>query len=74
MKPRPEVAFAFVIGALLPCLETLRRGLHMWLTDATTMFEDYFAGGLLLGAGALAVRGHARAGLALTVPGPTPRG
>ena len=45
---RFEVAAAFVLGALLPLLETLRRGPGYWMVDFTTMFEDYVAGGLLL--------------------------
>lgn len=45
---RPEVATAFALGVLLPLLETCRRGISEWLVDFTTMFEDYFAGGLLL--------------------------
>lgn len=43
-----EVAAAFVIGVLLPGLETLRRGLDEWSIDFTTMFEDYVAGAVLL--------------------------
>ena len=45
---RFEVAAAFVLGALLPLLETLRRGPGHWMVDFTTMFEDYVAGALLL--------------------------
>jgi hypothetical protein len=45
---RFEVIAAFVIGALLPILETLRRGIGHWAVNFTTMFEDYLAGGLLL--------------------------
>jgi hypothetical protein len=45
---RPEIATAFVIGALLPILETARRGISHWLVDFTTMFEDYLGGALLL--------------------------
>ena len=45
---RFEVAAAFAIGALLPVLETVRRGLSYWTVDFTTMFEDYVAGALLL--------------------------
>lgn len=50
---RFEVAAAFVIGILLPVLETARRGISHWAVDFTTMFEDY-AGGLLLLIGAWA--------------------
>lgn len=45
---RFEVIAAFVIGALLPVLETMRRGLSHWAVDFTTMFEDYLGGALLL--------------------------
>ena len=45
---RFEVAAAFVIGALLPVLETARRGIGHWTVEFTTMFEDYVAGALLL--------------------------
>ena len=45
---RFEVIAAFVIGILLPLLETFRRGISYWRIDFTTMFEDYVAGGLLL--------------------------
>ncbi|MBC7909818.1 MAG: hypothetical protein H7Y30_04915 [Pyrinomonadaceae bacterium] len=45
---RFEVVAAFVIGILLPLLETCRRGIGMWSVDFTTMFEDYVAGALLL--------------------------
>lgn len=43
-----EVSAALVIGITLPLLETCRRGMGEWTTDFTTMFTDYFAGGLLL--------------------------
>lgn len=64
---RFEVTAAYVIGALLPLLETMRRGLAHWLVDFTTMFEDYLAGGLLLLAATLATRNsrHAPAFLVL---------
>ena len=39
---------AFGMGILLPTLETYRRGFGEWRVDFTTMFEDYFAGALLL--------------------------
>ncbi len=41
---RFEIVAAFTIGALLPVLETLRRGISHWLVNATTMFEDYVGG------------------------------
>ena len=45
---RFEVIAAFVVGALVPVLETARRGVSYWMVDFTTMFEDYVAGALLL--------------------------
>jgi hypothetical protein len=45
---RFEVAAAFVIGILLPVLETARRGISHWTVEFTTMFEDYLGGALLL--------------------------
>ena len=45
---RFEVTAAFVIGLLLPVLETARRGIGHWAIEFTTMFEDYVAGALLL--------------------------
>ena len=45
---RFEVIAAFVIGALLPVLETVRRGIGHWAINFTTMFEDYVGGALLL--------------------------
>ena len=45
---RFEVAAAFVIGILLPVLETARRGISHWAVEFTTMFEDYLGGALLL--------------------------
>ena len=45
---RFEVITALTIGILLPVLETYRRGVGYWGVDFTTMFEDYFAGALLL--------------------------
>lgn len=45
---RFEIAAAFVIGALLPVLETARRGISHWTINFTTMFEDYAGGALLL--------------------------
>ena len=44
---RFEVAAGFVIGILLPVLETARRGIGHWAVEFTTMFEDYVAGALL---------------------------
>jgi hypothetical protein len=48
MAVRFEVIAAFAIGALLPILETYRRGIGYWGVEFTTMFEDYVAGALLL--------------------------
>ena len=45
---RFEVIAAFVIGILLPVLETARRGIGHWAVDFTTMFEDYLGGAVLL--------------------------
>lgn len=45
---RFEVIAAFIVGALLPVLETARRGISYWTVEFTTMFEDYVAGALLL--------------------------
>jgi hypothetical protein len=45
---RFEVITAFIVGALLPVLETARRGITHWAVDFTTMFEDYLGGALLL--------------------------
>lgn len=45
---RFEVIAAFAIGALLPVLETVRRGIGHWAIDFTTMFEDYLGGAVLL--------------------------
>ncbi|MFY9619050.1 MAG: hypothetical protein WAM70_18680 [Pyrinomonadaceae bacterium] len=45
---RFEVIAAFIVGALLPVLETCRRGINHWTVEFTTMFEDYVAGALLL--------------------------
>ena len=45
---RFEIIAAFVIGALLPFLETARRGISHWTINFTTMFEDYAGGALLL--------------------------
>ncbi len=53
---RFEVVAAFVIGVLLPVLETGRRGISHWAVNFTTMFEDYLAGALLLVGGWAAYR------------------
>ena len=45
---RFEVIAAFIVGALLPVLETVRRGIGHWTVDFTTMFEDYLGGTVLL--------------------------
>lgn len=45
---RFEVFAAFAFGILVPLLETVRRGIHYWTIDFSTMFEDYVAGVLLL--------------------------
>jgi hypothetical protein len=45
---RFEIIAAFAIGALLPVLETARRGISHWTVNFTTMFEDYLGGALLL--------------------------
>ena len=45
---RFEIIAAFVIGVLLPVLETARRGISHWTVNFTTMFEDYLGGALLL--------------------------
>lgn len=53
---RFEVIAAFIVGALLPVLETGRRGVSHWTVDFTTMFEDYLGGALLLIGGWVAYR------------------
>ena len=53
---RFEIVAAFVIGVLLPILETARRGISHWTINFTTMFEDYLAGALLLIGGWAAYR------------------
>lgn len=45
---RFEVIAGFIVGALLPVMETARRGIGHWAVEFTTMFEDYVAGALLL--------------------------
>lgn len=53
---RFEIVAAFVIGVLLPLLETARRGISHWTINFTTMFEDYVGGALLLVGGWAAYR------------------
>ena len=53
---RFEIVAAFTIGALVPVLETARRGIDHWTVNFTTMFEDYVAGALLLTGGWAAYR------------------
>lgn len=53
---RFEIIAAFIIGVLLPTLETARRGISHWAINFTTMFEDYLAGALLLIGGWAAYR------------------
>ena len=64
---RFEVVAAFVIGLLLPVLETCRRGFAMWTIDFTTMFTDYLAGALLLIGASATYRGQRWGGLLLLV-------
>jgi len=64
---RFEVSAAFVVGVLLPVLETCRRGLNHWLVDSTTMLEDYLAGLLLLFAAIVSLRGKRNASLWLVL-------
>ncbi len=58
---RFEVLAAFAVGALLPILETARRGLAYWTVNVSTMLEDYVAGGLLLAGAFAATRSKAYA-------------
>src|SRR5215211_887151 len=53
---RFEIIAAFMIGVLLPLLETARRGITHWTINFTTMFEAYLAGALLLIGGWAAYR------------------
>jgi hypothetical protein len=53
---RFEVISAFVVGSLLPVLETVRRGIDHWAVSFTTMFEDYVAGSFLLISAFVSVR------------------
>jgi len=64
---RFEVIAAFVIGVLLPVLETARRGISTWTVNFTTMFEDYLAGALLLVGGWAAYRAKSWGGLFLVL-------
>jgi hypothetical protein len=64
---RFEVIAAFVIGVLLPVLETGRRGISHWTVNFTTMFEDYFAGALLLVGGWAAYRSKSWGAMFLVV-------
>lgn len=64
---RFEVTAAFVIGILLPVLETCRRGISEWGVDFTTMFTDYLAGALLLIGGWAAYRARSWGALFLVV-------
>ena len=54
---RFEVIAAFALGALLPILETVRRGITHWTINFTTMFEDYLGGAVLLTGAWAAYRG-----------------
>ena len=65
MTLRFEALAALVLGVLLLLLETYRRGLGYWRVEFTTMFEDYFAGALLLVAGWAAYRRHPARAVAL---------
>jgi hypothetical protein len=53
---RFEEKAAVAVGVLLPILETYRRGIGHWLVEFATMFEDYFAGALLIAGAWAAVR------------------
>ena len=64
---RFEIAAAFVIGALLPVLETARRGISHWTINFTTMFEDYLGGAVLLIGAWAAYRAKSWGPLFLTV-------
>ncbi|NOS99989.1 MAG: hypothetical protein HOP29_05130 [Phycisphaerales bacterium] len=64
---RFEGRAAFVVGILLPVLETCRRGIGCWFVDFTTMFEDYVGGLLLIIAGAVSARGGRSASLWLVL-------
>jgi hypothetical protein len=64
---RFEIISAWILGALLPLLETGRRGFGYWRVSFTSMFEDYLAGALLLFAGWLALRRSAVAPIFLVL-------
>ncbi len=64
---RFEVIAAFAIGALLPVLETYRRGIGYWGVESTTMFEDYVAGALLLVGGWASYRARPWGGVFLVL-------
>ena len=64
---RFEILAAYVIGILLPVLETCRRGFGHWTINTMTMLEDYAGGGLLLLAAVLTTRGRRSAGQWLLV-------
>lgn len=55
---RFETLAAYVIGILLPLLETCRRGVGHWSVSTMTMLEDYAGGALLLFAAILSTRGR----------------
>ena len=65
---RFEATAAFIVGILLPVLETYRRGLAQWVVEFPTMFEDYLAGALLL-AGAIAAYRRSASANALLLTG-----
>jgi hypothetical protein len=62
---RYGVKAALVMGILLPALETYRRGIGAWRINFTTMFEDYWAGVLLLACAWAVARRRPRATLLL---------
>ena len=64
---RFEIIAAFIIGILLPLLETCRRGIGYWSVEFTTMFEDYVAGALLLIGGWWAYRARRRGAMFLVL-------
>ena len=56
---------AVIMGILLPTLETYRRGIGTWRVNFTTMFEDYWAGVVLLACALVAARRRPTATLLL---------
>jgi hypothetical protein len=62
---RYEAKAAVIMGILLPALETYRRGIGTWRVNFTTMFEDYWAGVLLLACAFVAARRRPTAPLLL---------